>query len=144
VNAKPAGPSKEATGAPTLVSADEVNRLLATFRELRDEGRSLMARLRSSMYEMQAQRSMLRQDREAPANGNGGAPMSAAATRLQQEYGMTRREIEVALLLADGCSNTVVARRLGISPHTARHHTQRVLGKLGVHSRAQAGARIRR
>ena len=33
--------------------------------------------------------------------------------------------------------------RLGISPHTARHHTQRVLDKLGVHSRAAAGARLR-
>jgi len=52
--------------------------------------------------------------------------------------------VEVAILLAEGCSNSTVARRLGISPHTARHHTQRVLGKLGVHSRSAAGALLRR
>jgi DNA-binding CsgD family transcriptional regulator len=32
---------------------------------------------------------------------------------------------------------------LGISAHTARHHTQRVLAKLKVHSRAEAGAKLR-
>ncbi|HET7469590.1 MAG TPA: LuxR C-terminal-related transcriptional regulator [Gemmatimonadales bacterium] len=67
-----------------------------------------------------------------------------AALRLQDEDGMTPREVEVALLLATGLSNNALARQLGISPHTARHHTQRVLGKLGVHSRAEAGARLRR
>jgi DNA-binding CsgD family transcriptional regulator len=67
-----------------------------------------------------------------------------AALRLQDEYGMTPREVEVALLLSQGLSNSALARQLGISPHTARHHTQRVLGKLGVHSRAEAGARLRR
>ena len=67
-----------------------------------------------------------------------------AALRLQHEYGMTPREVEVALLLSEGLSNSALARRLVISPHTARHHTQRVLGKLGVHSRAEVGARLRR
>lgn len=46
-------------------------------------------------------------------------------------------------MLAEGCSNVTVAERLGISPHTARHHTQRVLAKLGVHSRSAAGAVLR-
>jgi DNA-binding NarL/FixJ family response regulator len=66
------------------------------------------------------------------------------STQLQLRCGMTRRESEVALLLEEGCSNSVVAQRLDISPHTARHHTQRVLAKLGVHSRSEAGARLRR
>ena len=70
--------------------------------------------------------------------------ITPAALRLQDEYGMTPREVEVALLLSEGLSNSALARQLGISPHTARHHTQRVLGKLGVHSRAEAGARLRR
>jgi DNA-binding CsgD family transcriptional regulator len=75
-------------------------------------------------------------------NGRGPHP-APAAINLHVEYGMTPREIEVALLLAEGCSNRTIAHRLGISPHTARHHTQRVLVKLGVHSRAEAGARLR-
>ena len=59
------------------------------------------------------------------------------------QYGFTGREVEVARLLAEGRRNTAIAATLGISPHTARHHTQRVLAKLGVHSRAEAGAKLR-
>ena len=124
------------------VSAKQISTVLSTFKELREEGRSLMARLRASMFEMKAQRH-LRGERDGLANGKTVLP-AAAAPQLQIEYGMTPRQVEVALLLAEGCSNITVARRLGISPHTARHHTQRVLGKLGVHSRAEAGARLRR
>jgi DNA-binding NarL/FixJ family response regulator len=51
--------------------------------------------------------------------------------------------MQVAMLLAEGRSNEDVAAALQVSPHTARHHTQHVLAKLGVHSRAQAGAKIR-
>lgn len=58
-------------------------------------------------------------------------------------YGLTERESDVARLLAEGRRNWAIATELGISPHTARHHTQRVLAKLGVHSRAEAVARLR-
>ena len=123
------------------VSADRLDELMSTFKELREHGRSVMARLRESMFEMQVHRARLRDDRNGHANG---APPAAVGTHLQADYGMTPREVDVAMLLAEGCSNATVARRLGISPHTARHHTQRVLGKLGVHSRSEAGARLRK
>ncbi|HEX6965176.1 MAG TPA: helix-turn-helix transcriptional regulator [Gemmatimonadaceae bacterium] len=55
---------------------------------------------------------------------------------------LTTREMEVVRLLARGLSNAEVARRLEISTHTARRHTERVLFKLGVHSRAQVAARM--
>lgn len=48
------------------------------------------------------------------------------------------------MLLAEGMSNAQVAEALGVSSHTARHHTESVLLKLGVHSRAAAGAVVRR
>jgi len=103
-----------------------------------------MARLRESMYEMQAHRARLRRERDGQSpDGSAAAPAPAIST-LQQQFGMTPREVEVALLLAEGCSNSTLAQRLGISQHTARHHTQRVLVKLGVRSRAEAGARLRR
>ena len=134
------------TSAP--VSPHQISALLSTFRELRDQGRTLMARLRASMYEMQVQRARRRHESEERTGGvEPCAPRQAtvsALTHLQLDYGMTPRETEVALLLAEGCSNSTVARRLGISPHTARHHTQRVLGKLGVRSRSEAGARLRK
>ncbi|MGZ8379264.1 MAG: response regulator transcription factor, partial [Gemmatirosa sp.] len=53
---------------------------------------------------------------------------------------LTPREAEVARLLARRATNTEVATALGVSPHTARHHAQRVLEKLGLRSRRELGA----
>lgn len=61
---------------------------------------------------------------------------------LIKRFGMTTREADVALLLARGARNTAIAAALHISPHTARHHTENVLGKLGVHARAEVSQAI--
>jgi DNA-binding NarL/FixJ family response regulator len=135
VNEDSTPPEPRHSAATTPVSPARLQRALASYQELRARGRALMATLRTSMFELQAQR---QHQREQPADGS----RDEAAQRWRA-YGLTRRELEVALLLAQGCSNATVARRLNISPHTARHHTQRVLDKLGVHSRAAAGARLR-
>ena len=50
-------------------------------------------------------------------------------------HGLTKKEANVARLLARGLTNDEIARELFISPHTARHHTQAVLNKLGIKSR---------
>lgn len=55
--------------------------------------------------------------------------------RLRERFGLTRKESEVALLLAAEKSNEQIADALFISRHTARHHTQSILAKLGVQSR---------
>ncbi len=67
---------------------------------------------------------------------------SMFARRLQPQstYGLTSREREVLRLLALGLSQTAIARELFISPQTVATHIQRVLTKLGVHSRAEAVA----
>lgn len=57
--------------------------------------------------------------------------------------GLSGREVEVLGLLAEGCANKVVARRLGISPNTVKTHAARVFEKLAVASRTQAIARAR-
>ena len=49
---------------------------------------------------------------------------------------LTMRETQVAELLAQGRRNAEIARALSMSEATARHHTERVMAKLGVHSRA--------
>lgn len=59
---------------------------------------------------------------------------------LRVAYGLTRREINVAGLLAHGRSNSEIADELCISEATARHHTARVLGKVAARSRAEAAA----
>jgi DNA-binding CsgD family transcriptional regulator len=67
----------------------------------------------------------------------------ASLDDLRKRFTLTAREAEIALLLAAGRSNAQIARTLTISAHTARHHTERVLTKLGVRSRAEVGPRIR-
>ncbi len=61
---------------------------------------------------------------------------------LRERYGLTTREVAVARLLAEGHTNAEIARSLGISPFTARNHTERVLGKLGVSSRAKVASAL--
>jgi two-component system, NarL family, nitrate/nitrite response regulator NarL len=54
--------------------------------------------------------------------------------------GLTPREREILVLLAEGLTQERIARVLVISPRTVTTHIDRVLGKLGVHSRAEAVA----
>jgi two-component system nitrate/nitrite response regulator NarL len=53
---------------------------------------------------------------------------------------LTRRELEVLRLLAQGLTQHEIAGRLEIKPKTVGTHIEHVLQKLGVHSRAQAVA----
>ena len=63
---------------------------------------------------------------------------------LRKASRLTRREREVLALLAKGGDNDVIAQSLVISPETARTHIQKVLAKLGVHSRLEAAAFVTR
>ena len=55
-------------------------------------------------------------------------------------YKLTGREQQILTLLAMGGSQTGIASQLSISPKTVATHIQRTLGKLNVHSRAEAVA----
>lgn len=57
--------------------------------------------------------------------------------------GLTARELQVLVMLAQGLSNKAIARSLSISAKTVDHHVSAVLGKLSVSSRGQAAARAR-
>jgi DNA-binding CsgD family transcriptional regulator/PAS domain-containing protein len=70
------------------------------------------------------------------------APALPPADAVRERTGLTRREAEVALLVAEGLTNAEIADRLFIAPGTAKVHVERVLGKLGVPSRAAVAARI--
>lgn len=54
-----------------------------------------------------------------------------------EEDGLTPREKEVVLLVADGMSNKGVAGQLGISVSTVKHHLRAAFEKLGVANRTQ-------
>lgn len=55
--------------------------------------------------------------------------------------GLTAREGDVLALLAAGCPNKEIARRLSIRPKTVGNHIERIYTKLGVTNRASAAMR---
>jgi len=50
---------------------------------------------------------------------------------------LTEREREVVALIAEGLHNRAIARKLGITENTVRHHLTAVFGKLGVADRLE-------
>jgi two-component system, NarL family, response regulator NreC len=54
-----------------------------------------------------------------------------------QVDGLTSREEEVLLLLADGASNAEIADQLSISPKTVARHRENIMAKLNLHSRSE-------
>lgn len=76
--------------------------------------------------------------RSQPAASANGTPLTDA--ELRDRYGLTPRQIEVARLVSEGCSNAEIARRLQMSYFTARNHTEQIFLKLGVPGRAAIGA----
>jgi predicted ATPase/DNA-binding CsgD family transcriptional regulator len=50
---------------------------------------------------------------------------------------LTRREWEVATLIANGYTNKAIAAELVLSPHTVGGHVERLFSKLGINARAQ-------
>ena len=62
---------------------------------------------------------------------------------LRSRFGLTRREVEVARLIERGKSAPDVARLLGISTHTARHHIEQLRRKFGEHTVGEVAATVR-
>ena len=67
---------------------------------------------------------------------------SGPRQEMAERFGLTQAESRVARQIARGRSNREIARDLLISEHTARRHTERVMGKVGAATRAAVGARI--
>ncbi|WP_456372548.1 response regulator [Thiolapillus sp.] len=64
-----------------------------------------------------------------------GEDQAKAGSAMDQ---LTPREKEILCLLAEGQSNKVIARNLGISDGTVKLHVKAILRKLEVHSRVEA------
>lgn len=89
----------------------------------------------------------LRMTREAP--GNAKLAGVSAASLLPPGAGhlsgvLTPREHEVVALLAEGATNSAIARRLVVSEATVKSHVKNVMRKLRANNRAQAVAKYRR
>jgi DNA-binding CsgD family transcriptional regulator len=70
--------------------------------------------------------------------------LAPGATRAEPNVELTPRELEVLTLLAEGASNKQIARRLGISAHTAKYHVASLMEKLDAVSRTDAVAHAAR
>lgn len=68
---------------------------------------------------------------------------SPSCAEVRREFGLTKREAEVALLLAARRSNKEIADHLSIADKTAWRHTERVMAKLNTSSRRDVGRVLR-
>jgi DNA-binding NarL/FixJ family response regulator len=79
-----------------------------------------------------------------PADGVARVPVVIVEHRvpgsLRQFADLTEREREVASLVAEGCTNRSIARRLSISEATVKDHVHRILAKSGAENRTTVAA----
>jgi NarL family two-component system response regulator LiaR len=84
-------------------------------------------------------------ENEAPGSEVPGKAVQVAAAeefvpdqRKREELSITRRELEVLELIAQGMSNREIAGKLFVSENTVKTHSSRVFDKLGAKRRTQA------
>ncbi len=66
-----------------------------------------------------------------------GKPFVADESK-REGLGITRRELEILELIAQGMSNREIADKLYVSENTVKTHSSRVFDKLGARRRTQA------
>ena len=67
-------------------------------------------------------------------------PRTRPAAPAEASTGLTKREWEIAVLVAQGYTNRQIAEELCISVRTAEGHVERIRSKLGFASRAKIAA----
>jgi DNA-binding NarL/FixJ family response regulator len=65
-------------------------------------------------------------------------PPAAHPERATEENGLTRREVEILRLAADGLANQEIARHLWVTEQTVKFHLSNVYRKLGISNRTEA------
>jgi len=68
-----------------------------------------------------------------------GPPATETPTRAMNQAGLTRREVEILKLVAEGHSNAALARMLWVTEQTVKFHLSNIYRKLGVANRTEAG-----
>ena len=115
-------------GPPVIVVAIEI------------EDAAVADRLASALGEAAGIRLATPGEEAAVALVSRGPPIVAGPADIE----LTPRERDVLLMMAEGASNKTIARRLGISVHTAKFHVGSLLEKLDATGRTDAVAHAAR
>jgi len=102
---------------------------------VRQPGTDLLSELKAELEIARARRVIESIDADEP--GDRAADTSSRRV-------LTRREIEVLRLVAEGLNNQTIADRLFVSDHTVHRHLANILSKLSVSTRAAAVAQAAR
>jgi len=71
------------------------------------------------------------------AEDNLDLAVSARRTRGANDYGLTRRELDVISTIVDGCSNKEVGKKFSITERTVKHHLSNIYQKLELSGRLE-------
>ena len=80
----------------------------------------------------------------APGEQATAAIVARDVRSMPADIALTQRELDVLALMAEGASNKMIARRLGISVHTVKFHVGSLLDKLDATGRTDAVAHAAR
>jgi non-specific serine/threonine protein kinase len=140
-----AGRSTEAARLLGAVQAALDSIGASLFGHLREDHDHCLARTREVLGEaafVQAfeEGAALRFDDAVALAAGRRTPVPTGADAHGDEVRLTRRESEIAALVAEGLTNREIAERLVLAQRTAEGHVARILGKLNFTSRAQLAA----
>ena len=129
---------RESAGLPPLPGAS-AERYLAAARRLGD---AAVARLWARGLALSSEDAVALALAEEPPKGEIPAlsVVEAYQVAASPPSSLTRRERQIAALIAAGHSNKDIAAELSISPTTAARHVANILAKLGFRSRTQIAA----
>jgi LuxR family transcriptional regulator, maltose regulon positive regulatory protein len=112
-----------------------------------DLGTALSPRLEALQHALAPEDQDIRAYIQMLLKGHKQPPISQEASFNRPDSGMieplSKRELEILLLVAEGLTNQQIASRLVISIRTVKKHLENINGKLGVNSRVKAIARAR-
>ena len=113
--------------------------VLTTFRGDVQALRALKAGATGYLLKSMLRKELLDTIRVVHAGGKRIPPeVSSEIAAYAAEEPLTEREIEVIRWVSEGCSNKIVAAKLGISEDTVKNHMRTILEKLGANDRTHA------
>jgi ATP/maltotriose-dependent transcriptional regulator MalT len=134
-----------ASGAPFEVARARIELARALGKLGRTEAAIVEAQLAIGLLaELSAVREEARAQKVLDGLSASPAEKGEAKPGTNKSTALTRRELEIVRLVAEGLSNQMIGKRLFVSDHTVHRHMANILGKLGVSTRAAAVAQAAR